>query len=907
MINRSPPRVTEFSMSSPKPPSGINYGKIPSFDAYASTSPISSKDIVSAKDRAKAGLKGRSFLPKKSETSGVPEPFKMLTGVGGVEDSFFRPFSIDGTKWNKLFPYRLIVIDANSKQVVSFGGGSSQSVIKISESRFNLSYENTGGRWEFRLPITPQQLSISTPFAIDTTSTLRGVLEEHNGVKFKIINFSGTMGQWPNRPSLNEVPESSSVLKTLFGGTIEAFGSLKNQIDRTVNALTQNHPANKPTVIKPEDHSIGGIFGTGYYHALLLDQFLEQYSEAKKDPTKSHWRLVLDIPKQGRSFIVTPVMFEWNQAEDKPNEIRYRLQLKAWKRIDLDEKISTSITPIAPLSLDVLQRIINTVQEARRTMASAKNLIAAVRSDFQTPFNILRELSLFTKDLAGITKSAIDLPRNIIQDSKSAIKDIIRNFSESLDVFGKGTSESYKSTIQTIKKAFGNQEGLSSAAIAAGAIGVSSAVALRTDPTNEFFSNPEENFELFNQVSVDEVNFSVSQQEAIETEIERIRLTSVDDLIQDRNDLSELASQISNLLGAGDDTYNAIYRKPDKIDRIQEMSIDEFEVLRKLYEVIQAIDQLTATDDLDQERTESAFDYVGSLAVESEMTFEDSPTKIRLPVPFGLTVEQIAARYLGDPDRWLELVTINALKSPYLDENGFILPLLSNADGRQFNISSNVDLFIGQKITLMGISQPSQIRRIINIEKISDTNYLITVDGVDNLDTFTLADQAKMKAYLPGTVNSQDHIWVPSGLAVTDTVLSRPIPATKGDPLVGMSRVDMLLDDNGDIATNSFGEIKIAAGITNIIQALKLKFTTQQGKLIKHPEYGSGLIPGSSVSDLNSEDIYETIKAAVESDPRFASIQKLEIDVFPPEIRISMAVNLANGQGVFPISFVLNS
>ena len=32
--------------------------------------------------------------------------------------------------------------------------------------------------------------------AINTSATLRGVLEEHNGVKFKMINAAGSFGVW---------------------------------------------------------------------------------------------------------------------------------------------------------------------------------------------------------------------------------------------------------------------------------------------------------------------------------------------------------------------------------------------------------------------------------------------------------------------------------------------------------------------------------------------------------------------------------------------------------------------------------------------------------------------------------------------------------------------------------------
>jgi hypothetical protein len=683
---------------------------------------------------------------------------------------------------------------------------------------------------------------------------------------------------------------------------------LTNQVNRVINTLTTNHPANKPTKVDPgSDNAPGGYHGTGYYHAMMLDQFLDQYAEAKRDPENRHWRLVLDIPKQNRSFIVTPVIYEWNQSEAKPNEILYRLQFRAWKRIDLNEKVEVSTTPINPLSPDLLTKIINAVSEARLVMASAYNLIQAVRSDFQTPFNVLREISLFAKDLYGIPAALADLPRNILLDSESAIRDVVKNISAGTSQLNKGTTNSWHEFLHAVKYSSIAQEGMSNQSVSYGNIGAKASVALRTDPVSEVFRTPERHFEIFNEISMPQVRFNQQQQIAINKEMERIRQTSVDDLMQDRATLLELALQISNVFGAGDDTYNKIYRRPDKIDRIQKINIDEFDILKKVYDVIQSLDQLTATNALDDSRTESAYEYVGSLASDVDIPYDDVAAKIRVPVPFGLTMEQIAARYLGDPDKWIEIAALNALRSPYIDENGFYYKLLSNANGRQFTVGSSDNLFVGQKIIITSINQAPIVRRIISIEKVGESSFLVTVDGVDNLDVFTLIDEAKIQAFLPGTVNSSDQIFVPSDLAATDTVFSRPIPATRGDLLVGMSKVDILLDGQGDIALNSFGEIRLAAGMSNLIQALKMKFSTPTGRLIKHPEYGAGLAPGISTSDVRARDVYKTIKATIEADSRFSSIQRLEIDIQGPKISVSMSVTLANGNGVFPISFNLNN
>jgi hypothetical protein len=313
---------------------------------------------------------------------------------------------------------------------------------------------------------------------------------------------------------------------------------------------------------------------------------------------------------------------------------------------------------------------------------------------------------------------------------------------------------------------------------------------------------------------------------------------------------------------------------------------------------------LTINDDV-QRNQNAAYEFVRAEAQSANITFEDSQSKIRAPVPFGLTIEQIAARYLGNSERWLEIVTLNALKPPYIDEVGFQRPFLSNGDGRQFNVDSAENLYIGQKIFLFSNTQPKQKRTIINIEKINDTNFLITVDGLDNLGIFTTSANAKMQAYLPGTVNSQDQIFIPSDLPVPEDLATRPVPATKDDELTGLSKIDILLGDDNDIAVDAFGDLRLSYGLTNIFQALKLKFITEPGQLLRFPSFGSGLRPGMSNADINAQNVYNIISALIAQDPRFSGIERLQITQEGPIFTVNLSVFIANGLGVYPISFKL--
>jgi hypothetical protein len=334
------------------------------------------------------------------------------------------------------------------------------------------------------------------------------------------------------------------------------------------------------------------------------------------------------------------------------------------------------------------------------------------------------------------------------------------------------------------------------------------------------------------------------------------------------------------------------------------MDLDQFDILESFYALLDSYDVLTATNQLDDQQILNGEEFVSALAATSDIAFTIPNSKIQVPVPFGLTMEQIAMRYLGDPQLWLEIATLNDLREPYLDENGFILQLLSNADGRSIVVGNDYDLFIGQTVYLYSSTQTPTARTIIDMVMLSPTSFLLTLDGLANLDVFTTADQAYLQAYLPGTVNSQNVVWIPSAqVAPPYDQFNIPSSVSNVD-LVGVSKVDWLLNGS-DIAITNTGDFRLAAGITNIIQALAIKFGTTIGTSLLEPTFGLGIRPGSSVADLNAKNLYNQIVAQITADPRFQGVTGLQISQNGPSLGINMGIQLIGQRGIFPVGFQL--
>jgi hypothetical protein len=842
--------------------------------------------------QAKTEADGRGSLPWKT---GFLESNK---------DVFFPSTNIEPSRSQELFPYRLIVIDSTTNKPVA---GSAGSVERIYDE------SNTGGvqyrigkpeGWVFTLPITPQQLSITDQFAINTTATMRGVVEEHNGVKFKMISASGTTGIWPNRPSGDD---DNTPGLSLFGGSFSAFEGAKNAWKNILN---------QKTIPTTSTRFNNGRFQTGYYQALVLQQFLEQYAIAKKNPENRNWRLVFDCPKTNESFIVTPIQYTVTRSQRSPGEFLYSMQFKAWKRIDLKstpKSVGKSPQKITP---NFFQKAVSALDNARSAMSASLNVVKAVRADFRQIFDQVRKVTLLYKDLGGLAFAAADLPNQIGKDLKSSVKAMSGDLAQGSASFdaafkklpsaSKSAANKTKNIVKSIKQNKEVNEGVSDEQVSAGLLGKEAKDANDASSLNNVFDEPEASFDFFNAISLDTLTLTPQQSIAIQEEIEKNSLISIEEIKEVSKNLQSLALDISNNFGAGDENFSKIFNRPAPKERAVPMTLEEFELILALENAILELNLSTATRELDDSRRQNPLEYVGGLADDSGIPFNsESTAKFLAPVPFGLTIEQISARYLGDPDRYNEIITLNGLRSPYIDENGFSYQFLSNGDGRQFNISSKENLFIGQKVQLSSSEVPMFTRKITGIEKISDTNYLITVDGIDDLHLLKTVDAAKVKAFLPGTINSQNQIYIPSDQSVTEEARTYDIPFLKEDTLTGFSKVDWLMDENGDLVVNSFGEMALANGTTNLIQALKMKIMTQKGTLLSDPDFGLGLVPGVSVSEVDIENVLTDLRDMVLQDPRFSDIENIELNILPPTVSISINAVLANGKGIFPINFSL--
>ena len=342
-------------------------------------------------------------------------------------------------------------------------------------------------------------------------------------------------------------------------------------------------------ITSSSDPEYGG-FGTGYYQQMMLSQFLEQYAEAKRNPANASWRLVFDIPKQSQSFVVTPVSYVWNENVNRPMEINYNLQFKAWRRIDLQELQVTVPLQVTQLTPGVLQTILNTIAAAQNTAAAAVNLIGSVRSDVDTILNVIRQTGLLVKGIAGVAIAASDLPAQLASDAQSTISNFLSTVNPNNLTGAAKTDQTTLTALGQIQALNTTNEGLSTTAVSNGQLGPSATASATLNPSNAVFTNPLQYPLLFGQVPVSSLNLNTQQQAALQTEITNVSNFTVANLQTMRATILTLCSQLANSFGAGNAYYYNLFNLPSVITTAEPMDLDQFDILESFYALLDSYD-----------------------------------------------------------------------------------------------------------------------------------------------------------------------------------------------------------------------------------------------------------------------------------------------------------------------------
>lgn len=399
--------------------------------------------------------------------------------------------------------------------------------------------------------------------------------------------------------------------------------------------------------------------------------------------------------------------------------------------------------------------------------------------------------------------------------------------------------------------------------------------------------------------------------------INRIRRFITTDFKKIRTDLVNGRDEIADTVGLSDTDYNNTFNR-SSTKQLRDSRIRDVADMQTLQQAIVTIDYILAnTGSLTTANVDPfALARINANNPDIEIRTAQSGQLVRMY--FGDSLQSLAARYLGNPDRWIEIAIANGLRAPYIDEIGQPILLISNGDGSQINIAGmdgsiqNSDrVYVNQVIFLQSSTMkfPDQ-RTIIDIKQVPVSGELILeLSGEANLSQYSTIDSAYIRVFKPNTINSNFMVMIPSGDPVQNQS-TKETPfflASKGED-EKRAGVDLLLSPNNDLIFSAFGDLQLSYGLANAQQAMQLKLMTEQGQMPRHLLYGLPSVIGTKASDpLAIKDALVTgINDMVNADSRFSRIETLNVSVEQGSAIISLVVRMAGSGSLIPLNFQVN-
>jgi hypothetical protein len=754
----------------------------------------------------------------------------------------------------------------------------SLKVVEAQNGSISISADSSAsGFQEFVLPINPSNLQVSLPFAINTTPTSNGVVEEHNGVVFRNILISGTFGISPgklraNAPTAGLGHAIGNALAPAVN-TLGGVGSIATAINRTGAAVGR-----LPTLFNALKTDKDSLKQLGFYRINEFANWLVSYVETKKTSDGKNLRLVFIDRKNGVNYVVTPKTLDISKEASEPHLVKYRILLQGWDLATTQKKAFGDPNLPQTSGPTVLAAALNALDGARSILAASDVTIHGVLSDLENPVTIssstINEVGLLLKDMSNTSKSIAEFDE-LAAAHLDSLKDAINGAYQPVNA----TDPSGRSSSNKLLK-----------------------------QTSNPLRNPKDRFKLIDilkTIPLGTISLSSSEADFVNAKLNKVRSLTLADFDTMRGKFEGARDTFTDSIGLNDPDYDAT-RGRIAGPKLRNATPGDFKTLQALNDMISVVDVLTANKDVTSARLVDPFVRAQRNANNPQVQVIPYNNGFPIPFPHGGTLEQLALQYLGDADLIQDIIVANGLQHPYIDEDGFTNAFVSNGSGNQFTIQDADNLYLGQEIFLSSDKQ-FQSRRIIQvIRKLAPDAFLIEVDGAADLNNFKVSQNAKMLAYLPNTVNSSKMIVIPTSKPVlVNLPKGRSISIVQNlDRQQKAMGVDIGLTPEFDLALNNNQDLKPVAGVANALQAVKIKLGLEKGSLKQHPDLGLGIDVGTRQAQ-NTDTVRASLENAILTDPRFSAITDLNIEFNGDITRLGMRIIAADGSDVIPLTFTI--
>jgi nucleoid-associated protein YgaU len=508
----------------------------------------------------------------------------------------------------------------------------------------------------FLLQVAPQQIQQKEIFATNIQATRKGVIVESEGVVFKDIILSGNTGVFPGERGSSTSPTPS-------------LSNLTN-------------PPSAPAGVDPEtglSKRTGVKTISGYEEFQRLRQFFLKYAKQKVD-TSGGTFLAFINQKDNQYLIVEPLEFVMERNARSPMTYDYRITMKAIallsdvqapkaeadEAISLLDQISNSIANVVAI-VDSATEVLN---------AARGSLISITQGIDNLLFTPLRQTAIALRaQNAGINESlavpailfrggqgAVSDLQLAVAEAKGSVGSVIANYASSQRAVIDATASTLgvpnntpRSTTGIITDEFGNITGTGTGSSTSDtpSFGLTSPQDANTINGETPNLTPEQ------FVQVQEISADIDA--SPNTPIPRSFIQSL------KTNTETIRDDFADSIGVGDEGYDEIFgRTVTQIaPPLAVPTDDQFLILGALQDLISALDYLLCNNAYFQADADAVYQQAqqtyGAIATISQ------PDNVReVTINSGDTLERIALREYGDALRWVDLVVLNKLKSPYI-------------------------------------------------------------------------------------------------------------------------------------------------------------------------------------------------------------------------------------------------
>ena len=415
---------------------------------------------------------------------------------------------------------------------------------------------------------------------------------------------------------------------------------------------------------------------------------------------------------------------------------------------------------------------------------------------------------------------------------------------------------------------------------------------------------------FLNLIGLNVLRLSPEEASVRDQEIDRINKLDIEDFRAMMTFLEVFAAQLAQEVGLGDaDAAKLLGIQVAKKQR--NATIDDLDSINQVNQLHAFVETLLIRAQQSQKRPPDILSLTNQLVnPNSKITFDDSWVSYT-PVPFEISLEHMAQRYLGSKAQWFELVTINNLQPPYIDAVGEKFPLLTPGAVNNVIIAdtSKQNVPVGTKVSIGSYKVREESRIVKRVILNENSTMVLFLSGNADLSRFKSQEGGFVRIYAPQTTKPGNFVLIPSHTA---SGVSGSVPTPTTDSLRRLDKallafgVDIARTDDGDIIMDPNGNFKYAAGLVNVKQTVLNALKTVRGELPFHPNFGVNTNIGERFFGTTDEALIfgELLRDTLLNDPRLDNVQIERIATTGTGIALQLLVTVVGSNQPLPLAFI---